>query len=111
MKREKKKRTKLLRISGLVSTAEWGDDDIAEIAVTTDHGSTYLLLQTDALGDPYDWVDRYVEVSGNLHREDGHKLLAVTRIKEVADRSWSEEEDFDTREEHGEEWREDPDLY
>ena len=100
----------MLRVSGLVSAVEWGADDIAEIELTTDFGSTYLLLNTDALGDPFDWIDRYVEVSGFLHRDDGHKILAVTRIREVAHRSWDSEDEGEYGD-HDDTELEEPEFY
>ena len=39
-------------------------------------------MDSEEIGDPYDWVDRYVEVTGHVTKRDGLSFIEPVDIRE-----------------------------
>jgi|YNPNPStandDraft_1061719.scaffolds.fasta_scaffold03155_5 hypothetical protein len=82
---KKKKESKLVRISGIVTAAGWDDDAaITAVSISTRDEQEYLVVNRGKGRELLGLVQKEVEVTGTVRKkEDGTRLLTIRSYRLV----------------------------
>ena len=84
---------RFLTVSGYVTALEWDEDDVdvTDLAIITDDDNEYKVRLSGQGEELTGYLDEYVVVHGNVHRDQwGNKVIEV-RSFDIGD--WPDKED------------------
>ena len=66
-------------LRGLITATDWSDLDITEISIFTEDEDRFVIADSNAGSELFEYIRSFVEVKGNiLEKDSDRKILVVT---------------------------------